>query len=119
MIDFTFPLPPSVNHYYGHTSNGGMYIKADGKKYREIVKWMSKGKRIDSLVSATVIFAFPDRHRRDIDNGLKCLFDSMKEAGVYPDDSYIYECYMRKGVDRHKKGYVRVILTEYEGDIYL
>lgn len=115
MIDFTFPLPPSINHYYG-ISGAHMYIKPEGRKYRQLIKWSTGGKRIDTLVSATIIFAYPNRIRRDIDNGLKCLFDAMTAAGVYPDDSYIYECYLRKGVDREKKGYVRVILTEYKGE---
>ncbi len=31
----------------------------------------------------------PDNRRRDIDNTLKCLFDSFTHAGVWEDDSQV------------------------------
>lgn len=39
---------------------------------------------------AVTIHAFPpDRRRRDLDNLMKALLDSLEHAGVYEDDSQI------------------------------
>jgi len=36
-----------------------------------------------------IVVAPPDRRRRDLDNVLKSLLDSLEHAGVYTDDSQI------------------------------
>jgi len=53
----------------------------------------------------------PDRRRRDLDNILKALLDSMEHAGVYKDDNQIDELsIIRRKVE--KPGFVMVNIEE-------
>lgn len=86
------PWPPSINHYYLHTSNG-VILGGDGRKYRrDACLLLSKyrgycgaKKRLNVIIN---LFP-PDKRRRDIDNVLKCLLDSMQHAQIYEDDNQI------------------------------
>lgn len=121
MIILELPLPPSVNHYYGYRyvpkKGVQVYIKPAGKKYREIVAWKTVGKHVDpeKNIRITLMYGMPDRRRRDVDNPFKCLFDALTHAGVYPDDSKIFDLHATKKLDPKKKGYVLVMLEEIDG----
>jgi crossover junction endodeoxyribonuclease RusA len=39
----------------------------------------------------------PDKRRRDLDNILKCLLDSLTHAGVWDDDSQVDELAVIRG----------------------
>ena len=86
------PWPPSINHYWRHTKNGH-YISSEGQSYRKIVYFACH--RLQGLISKESrlrmsIEAYPpDKRRRDLDNILKALLDSLEHAGVYDDDSQI------------------------------
>lgn len=114
------PYPPSINHYYKNCRNGGKYISERGRQYRRDVLAIIKGLGIksvgDSPVAVTVWLYQKDRRKRDIDNFQKCFFDALTTAGVWTDDSQVYEVSIKKGdksgvwVDSEKVGYCCVLI---------
>ena len=71
------------------------------------------GSEIGREKVAITIAAFPpDRRRRDLDNILKCLFDSLQHAGVFEDDSQIKQINAEMMLPQ-KPGYVLVQLCKH------
>ena len=96
MIEMTLPWPPSVNSYWRHPSSGALagrnLISEQGRAYRsEVVAHAILQRMVNSALSgrlAIEIQAFPpDKRRRDLDNILKALLDSITHAGIIEDDS--------------------------------
>ncbi len=92
MVKIELPWPPSVNHYWRR--NGARYfVSSEGKKFRDTVYHLchkfrntfGNKTRLEILIEAYP----PDKRRRDLDNILKSLLDSLQFAGVYEDDSQI------------------------------
>jgi crossover junction endodeoxyribonuclease RusA len=89
---FVMPWPPTVNHYWRFTSKG-VLISDQGRQYREVVAVLA----LENLwprfpterVKVTIEAWMPDRRRRDLDNILKSLLDSLTHAGVWTDDSQV------------------------------
>ena len=92
MIEITLPWPPTVNTYW-RNFNGRTIISAKGREYRKAVADQVLIQRADKQIYYAVkveIECFrPDRRRRDLDNLLKALLDSMTHAGVMQDDALI------------------------------
>jgi len=89
----TLPYPPSTNTYW-RSVKGRVLISKGGRMYRHLVgksvQWQHTGHKIlTGRLSVTVDVYPPDRRRRDLDNVLKALLDSMEHAGVYENDSQI------------------------------
>ena len=90
------PFPPSVNNYYGVTCNGKIphkYIKERGRIYRQDVIDIINDKdlklRANVPLSVSITLTPPDNRVHDIDNVLKCLFDSLSHAEFWEDDKYV------------------------------
>jgi crossover junction endodeoxyribonuclease RusA len=92
MIEITLPWPPTVNTYW-RNFNGRTIISAKGREYRKAVAdqvlIQCAAKHIDYAVKMEIKAYRPDRRRRDLDNLLKALLDSMTHAGVMHDDALI------------------------------
>ena len=91
MIEIELPYPPSANHYYRNIGHRTL-ISREGRAYREKVcaTLASLGlATIEGPVVLEVEIYPPDRRRRDLDNTLKCLCDSLEHAGIYRDDRQI------------------------------
>jgi crossover junction endodeoxyribonuclease RusA len=92
MIEITLPWPPTVNTYWRNV-NGRTIISAKGREYRKNVAdqvlIQRAAKHIDYAVKVEIKAYRPDRRRRDLDNLLKALLDSMTYAGVMQDDALI------------------------------
>ena len=83
---FQLPMPPSINHYYGHCvtrdKKPRIYIMPKGLWYRQQVYFLTanKIKKLDNPFWDVPLYAyikfFPRYTGRDIDNPLKCLFDA-------------------------------------------
>lgn len=97
---FALPFPPSVNGYYGHTCIGAknravakIYIKERGRQYRKDVIDIIKDKNLDLRANVPMEVSLtltpPDNRVHDIDNVLKCLFDSLSHANFWEDDKYV------------------------------
>ena len=93
------PWPPSVNHYYRHSARG-TWISRKGRAYREAICSMLRDNvpLLEGHLEITIDAYPPDKRRRDIDNILKCLLDSLQHAGVYGDDTQIKDlhCFMHE-----------------------
>ncbi|MDD5598718.1 MAG: RusA family crossover junction endodeoxyribonuclease [Victivallaceae bacterium] len=90
-MEFELPYPPSVNHYYRHVGPRVLISRA-GRKYRETVITRFRSCGIEALNGDIELWleAYPpDRRRRDLDNLMKCVLDSLQHAGAYHDDSQI------------------------------
>ena len=99
----TLPWPPSVNTYWRR--NGGRYfVSKKGEDYRKEVtalchQFKNTFKPHEKL--SVLVEAYPpDKRKRDLDNILKSILDSLgkKGANVYEDDSQInkltvWRCY--------------------------
>ena len=88
-LEFDLPWPPSVNNYYRHVGPRVLISRA-GRKYRTMcVSRLGGLEKLSGAVSLSLECYPPDRRRRDLDNLLKCLQDSITAAGVLDDDSQI------------------------------
>ncbi|HCI6019558.1 MULTISPECIES: RusA family crossover junction endodeoxyribonuclease [Klebsiella] len=89
---FTLPYPPSVNSYW-RRGNGRTYINKKGVEYRAAVRETLVTLGIDINTAARldvrIIAHMPDKRRRDIDNILKAVLDSLEHGGFMQDDSQI------------------------------
>lgn len=115
--EFTLPFPPSVNHYWRNIGNRAI-ISREGREYRESVRaavWQQRScpAPICGAIEVSIFARVPDKRRRDVDNMLKAVLDSLETAGAYKDDSQVLSLTIRKcALDQAKKpGYVRVTIT--------
>ena len=94
MIELTLPWPPSVNTYWRMYQNR-MIISEAGRKYRKAVAeqvfLQTRGKTTMGKLKVTIEAWRPDNRKRDLDNLLKAVLDSMGHAGLYIDDSLIVD----------------------------
>ena len=116
MIELTLPLAPSVNAYYRYVGSR-VLISKKGRAYRKeiaAIVAVSRLKRFgDARLSIAITMHPPDRRRRDLDNVLKCLLDSLQHAGLFKDDSQIDKLSIERG-ERIKGGMLNVKLTVME-----
>ena len=88
-LEATLNFPPSVNRYYRNVGPR-VLISREGRKYRMMTVSRLGGVRpLDGELALTVHLHPPDRRRRDADNCLKCLQDSLVHAGAMRDDSQV------------------------------
>lgn len=89
-ISFELPWPPSLNRYYRHVGPR-VLISREGRRYRMMCVSRLGGvfPRFEGKVKLTGEFYPPDARKRDLDNVLKCMIDSLVHAGLMRDDSQI------------------------------
>ena len=91
------PWPPTVNSYWRHRVTGKLatvYVSANGQAYRKAVNLclMEHGVKTYALegdLRVEIEVFPPDRRKRDLDNLLKSLLDSLTHAKVWKDDNQI------------------------------
>lgn len=115
----TLPWAPSVNHYWRHVGTK-VLISAEGRLYRRRVNHealVQRAKRFGAAPLEVLIDAYPpDRRKRDLDNLLKGLLDSLTHAGVYGDDSQINELSIKRmRVVKGGKLVVRLVAIDLSG----
>lgn len=120
-ISLTLPYPPSVNHYWqtrvlrrGDRYVPQVYVSADGLRYQQAVaKHLDGVPRFKGRLRVQILVQPPDGRARDLDNGLKCLLDSLTKAGVWNDDQQIDSLLVVRG-DQTKGGSVLVLVEPFE-----
>lgn len=112
-INLELPYPPSVNNYWRKVGYRTL-ISKKGREYKKEVQGLCRGfTPFDAHDRLSVtIYAFPpDRRKRDLDNILKALFDSLC-GYVFDDDSQIDEIHLCREKNM-KPGKVIVIINKY------
>lgn len=91
MIELTLPYPPSNNTYYRHVGNRVLLSEAGRNYRREALRTMltNRSGGLSGRVAVTVRVYPPDRRKRDLDNVLKGLLDSLTHSGAIEDDGMI------------------------------
>ncbi len=93
----TLPWPPSANRYYRHITRGKLagrvLLSEHGRDYRKAVDAIvaeHKGRMgwSDRLRLYVMVYP-PDNRKRDLDNLLKAVLDSLQAANVFLNDSQI------------------------------
>jgi crossover junction endodeoxyribonuclease RusA len=90
-LRFVLPFPPSVSRYYRHVGYRTL-LSREGRAYRKTVCALLAGRVRQPLaipLQAELHLYPPDRRRRDWDNFQKGLWDALRHAGVYLDDSQV------------------------------
>ena len=113
----TLPYPPSVNHYWLQSrTKKRRFISPAGVAFNEAVRAeairTNSMNKIKGRIGIVITLVPGDRIRRDYDNPLKALGDSLMKANIIADDSQIKKaeitmCEPDKSV---KGGYCKVWL---------
>lgn len=95
-VTIRLPWPPSVNHYYGRSKNGHVYLKEAGRLYRRkaATEFARLGwPRLEGKVRVHLVLSPPDQRKRDIDNIRKAVYDALSDRkghwGIIADDADI------------------------------
>lgn len=112
---FTLPYPPSVNHLWRMVGSR-MLISREGRQYRDRVlgALIEQGVSLVPMTGRLSVFikaTMPDRRKRDIDNVVKAVLDSVGKAGVYEDDCQIDRLVIERG-EVDGEGIVTVEINE-------
>lgn len=115
MLELILPYPPSVNSYLKTATRSTRYISKKGLAFRAAVRVAVPRdiKPMEQRLMVSVVLYPPDKRRRDIDNPIKLLLDSLQRANVYVDDSQIDRLLIERGT-QIKAGICRVIIMPYE-----
>lgn len=121
-MELALPHPPSVNHYWRHVG-AKVLISKRGRQYRKAVAAAVAERRAErkccqqpmtGRLELTIWLFPPTTARRDVDNYLKAVLDSLEYAGVYEDDSQIDRLVIERG-KKIKGGGVDVMIQPYGG----
>lgn len=99
MIDLTLPIPPTINHYYGHRGHT-KYINRSGKVYRHLVVTELNKQGLCGHFGADKVGLDITLHLPaggDIDNRLKPLLDALEAARLFDNDRQVDEIRVRRG----------------------
>ena len=94
------PFPPSVNTYWRNFRGRTVLSKA-GRDYKAMVADYVATHNIPKYGAAklkiTMILRPKDKRKIDIDNRIKCVLDSLQDAGVFDDDFQVDELHVYRG----------------------
>jgi Holliday junction resolvase RusA-like endonuclease len=112
MHQFKLPYPPSVNRYWRHIGSR-VLVSRQGREYRaKVVSYLHR-KQVKPLAGDLIVdikLEPPDRRRRDVDNALKALLDSLQSGGAFHDDSQIVRLAIEKHAPFPSQGRVLVFI---------
>lgn len=121
-MEFTLPWPPSTNTYWRHPSKGALagrhLISEVGRNYRATVQAeLHVAAKIKKPLTGRLVIEIkaspPDKRRRDLDNILKALLDSITHAGLIEDDSQ-FDAIAIARMPAQKPGRVDVTIFQLE-----
>ena len=118
MINITLPWPPSVNRIW-RSVGGRVLLSAAGRTYRQavavaVLEQHGAGDPLTGRLSMVIEAYPPDRRRRDLDNLLKAILDSLEHTGsVYKNDSQIDHLSIRR-MSVEKPGRVEVSIRQID-----
>ena len=96
------PVPPSVNQLYivsglgrTKTTKYRKWLEQVGWEYRSRLIQQSE-KSVPSRISIAIDIFFRIDRKRDLDNCLKAVLDSLQKFDIIPDDRYIDIIYCKR-----------------------
>ena len=98
MLKLKLPYPPTINHYWRYVGSR-VLISRRGRNYRKKVMEYLQTRDLEKLtgpLSVNIELYTPDRRRRDVDNVLKAMLDSLQWGGVFEDDNQIFRLAIEK-----------------------
>lgn len=108
-IVLELPLPPSTNHRYVRRRDGRVALTQEARSY-DVVVYAALGPRrpvvprnVPLVIEVNVVV--DHRRRRDLDNVLKQLLDSLGRCLGF-DDAWVVEIVATKRVERGGEGVV-------------
>ena len=108
-IEFNIPkVPGSVNHLYGQARNGRRYIRQEGREYKRLVANIIKKIEVPHQIykgrlRTRFVISFKDHRKRDLDNCMKILWDSL-QGHLFKDDCQIDEYSVKRIYNPEKPG---------------
>ena len=114
LAEMRLPFPPSVNHIWQKDPHG-MHLSEDVRRYVSQVKQLallngqgdteyflrvSMEPEPKQRLMVRASFFCPDNRKRDLDNLFKAVFDCLTKAGIWPDDSQVFEIKAKKYLKR-------------------
>jgi crossover junction endodeoxyribonuclease RusA len=96
--------PPSANRYW-RMYRGHMVVSDEARTYKESAYWSAKrqGATCTKLPVAVSLHIRKPANRRDMDNHLKILLDSLQGA-AYENDSQVVELHVTVEVNKKNPG---------------
>lgn len=101
-------VPSKKNSKEISVRNGRPFVRCS-KRYMEwneyavmSLRVQARGKKF-SQCKVMIDFYYGDKRKRDIDNGVASVFDTLKDAGIIEDDNYtlISKCHVRGFYDKN------------------
>jgi crossover junction endodeoxyribonuclease RusA len=114
IVNLTLPWPPSANRYWRNV-NGRTLVSKEARVYKSTVKklsLLSEKTCMSGKLSLTIHAYCPDKRKRDIDNLIKIVTDSLQEAGYFENDCQIDKLYIERMPIIMPKGSLYVELRE-------
>jgi len=119
MITLELPYPVSVNAYW-LASGTRRYISKRGVDFKKRVAeiWGETGHTGfgDAPVELNVYLYPRDKRLMDIDNMLKCLGDSLQDAGCFTDDQQVWKITIERGAQK-KGGGCQVTIRPFQVEL--
>lgn len=96
-FNLVYPVGLSVNHMYVISSKK-VFLKKEAVAYKKYVYFTlaNQPKFKDVPLSVTLDIYPPDKRKRDLDNVLKLVLDSLQYSQVIDNDCNIYELHVTK-----------------------
>jgi len=108
----SLPYPPTVNTYYT-VARGRKILSTAGRSFKKqaLLSMMEQNvpKGRDGCYAVMIHMMPPDNRKRDVDNIIKPILDSLVEYGALPDDSMVHDLRIQR-FDATKGGAVTVNL---------
>lgn len=124
-LEFTCAIPPSTNNAYSTQKRGKKVVRVlseEGRDYKEKAGWVAKAEAMEQgftplpgkRFAFMLVLHFPDdRYRRDLDNRIKLLLDSVSSALGF-DDSRVDVVIVMRGIPSPQP-YCQVTLAMLDG----
>lgn len=103
--------PPSVNTaFFGRKTKTPKY-----REFLETAAWELKTQRfnlIEGPIAVEIVLHLKNVKKSDIDNRLKVILDACTYAGLWEDDSQIYDLAVSK--TKSEEDWVEIMIRNYE-----
>ena len=118
ILDVEIPLsPPSVNTSWGFNKSRRYLTPLANRFVKDLANWV-KPKMSGKRLKLEVVFNYPDKRVRDLDNNLKPLIDGLVKCGLCVDDEQLDELIIKRG-EVVKGGLIKINSRGYEEMIAL